>query len=67
MDIPGKRYIGLITADWPIMIKEGETTNYIGDIIAGVVAENEDTARKAVELLMSNMMSKNQLQMYTLQ
>ncbi len=50
-DIPGKRHIGLITADWPIMIKEGETTNYIGDIIAGVVAENEDTARKAVELI----------------
>jgi CO/xanthine dehydrogenase Mo-binding subunit len=50
-NIPGKRYIGLITADWPIMIKEGETTNYIGDIIAGVVAENEDTARKAVELI----------------
>jgi selenium-dependent xanthine dehydrogenase len=50
-DIPGKRYIGLISSDWPIMIKEGETTNYIGDIIAGVVAEDEDTARKAVELI----------------
>jgi selenium-dependent xanthine dehydrogenase len=50
-DIPGKRYIGLITPDWPIMIKKGETTNYIGDVIAGVVAEDEDTARKAVEFI----------------
>jgi selenium-dependent xanthine dehydrogenase len=50
-DVPGKRQIGLITEDWPIMIKEGETTNYIGDIIAGIVAVNEDTARKAVELI----------------
>jgi selenium-dependent xanthine dehydrogenase len=50
-DIPGKRHIGLITSDWPIMIKIGETTNYIGDILAGVVAKDEDTARKAVELI----------------
>jgi selenium-dependent xanthine dehydrogenase len=50
-DVPGKRTIGLITDDWPIMIKEGEMTKYIGDIIAGVVAEDEETARKAVELI----------------
>jgi xanthine dehydrogenase molybdenum-binding subunit len=51
-DIPGQRYIGLITRDWPIMIKKGEITHYIGDIIAGIVALDEETARKAVELIM---------------
>jgi len=47
-DIPGNRYVGLITADWPIMIDEGETTHYIGDVLAGVVADEEDIAREAV-------------------
>ena len=51
VDIPGKREVGLITSDWPILIKTGEMTHYIGDIIAGVVAEDEQTARKAVDLI----------------
>ncbi len=46
-DIPGKRYNGLIFDDWPLMVKTGETTRYIGDVIAGVVAESEELARKA--------------------
>jgi selenium-dependent xanthine dehydrogenase len=50
-DIPGKRTIGLIADDWPIMIKKGETTHTIGDILAGVVAEDERTARQAVNLI----------------
>jgi selenium-dependent xanthine dehydrogenase len=50
-DVPGERIIGLITRDWPIMIKEGETTHYIGDVLAGVVAENDEIARSAVELI----------------
>jgi selenium-dependent xanthine dehydrogenase len=50
-DVLGERTIGLITRDWPIMIKKGETTHYIGDIIAGVVAENEDLARQATKLI----------------
>ena len=50
-DIPGVRIIGLISRDWPIMLKPGEMTKYIGDIITGVVAVNEDIARKAVELI----------------
>ena len=50
-DVPGNRTIGLITPDWPIMIKKGETTHYIGDIIAGVVAESEEIARNAVSLI----------------
>ncbi len=50
-DIPGERYIGLITKDWPVMIDIGETTNFIGDVLAGVVAKTEEIARKAVELI----------------
>ncbi len=46
-DIPGERFTGLIVSDWPLMIAEGEVTRYIGDVLAGVVARDEDTARKA--------------------
>ncbi len=50
-DIPGNRFVGLIFKDWPLMIKPGETTRYIGDVLAGVVAETEDIAREAVKLI----------------
>ena len=47
-DIPGERIIGVIHQDWPVMIAAGETTRYIGDVLAGVVAENDEVARQAV-------------------
>jgi aldehyde oxidoreductase len=47
-DIPGEHHTGLIFNDWPLMVNEGETTSYTGDVIAGVVAETEAIARKAV-------------------
>ncbi len=50
-DIPGNHYTGLIVEDWPLMIARGETTRYIGDVIAGVVALSEETARKAASLI----------------
>jgi len=50
-DIPAAHKIGLIYPDWSVMIDEGEITNYIGDVICGVVAKNEEIARKAVELI----------------
>ena len=50
-DVPGERTIGLIVQDWPVMIAEGEEARYIGDVLAGVVADTEATARKAVELI----------------
>lgn len=50
-DIPGDRYIGLIKQDWPMMIAEGETTNYVGDVLACVVAETEKIAREAMALI----------------
>ncbi len=46
-DIPGDRMVGLLFNDWPMMIDVGETTNYIGDVLAGVVAETAEQARAA--------------------
>ena len=50
-DIPGERHTGLIVPDWPLMVKRGETTRYVGDVLAGVVAETEQIAREAVALI----------------
>ena len=50
-DIPGDPVTGLIFKDWPLMIAEGQHTNYIGDVIAGVVAETEAIARRAADLI----------------
>lgn len=46
-DIPGERHVGLIVNDWPLMIATGETTRYVGDVLAAVVAESEEIARDA--------------------
>jgi selenium-dependent xanthine dehydrogenase len=48
-DIPGDHKIGLIYKDQYVMIGEGETTHFIGDVIAGVVAETEAIAREAAK------------------
>jgi xanthine dehydrogenase molybdenum-binding subunit len=50
-DIPGKRTIGMIFKDWPVMIAEGEETRYIGDVLAAVAADTEEAARKAASLI----------------
>jgi len=50
-DIPGSRKTGLIFKDWPLMIGRAETTNYIGDVVAGVVATDRETARKAAAMI----------------
>jgi len=47
-DVPAERTIGVIHQDWPVMVAVRETTRYIGDVLAGVVAENEEIARQAV-------------------
>lgn len=46
-DVPGERIVGLIRKDWPLMIAEGETTRYIGDVLALVVADSDAAARAA--------------------
>jgi len=50
-DIPGQRYIGLIRQDWPVMVAVGEETRYVGDVLAGVVAESDAIAREAAALI----------------
>ncbi|MFO0838013.1 MAG: selenium-dependent xanthine dehydrogenase [Phycisphaerae bacterium] len=50
-DVPGERFGGLITPDWPIFIAVGEETRYVGDVLAFVVAQDMRAARRAAELI----------------
>lgn len=46
-DIPGQHLVGHLFIDWPAMIGVGETTHFLGDVIALVAAETEAQARAA--------------------
>jgi xanthine dehydrogenase molybdenum-binding subunit len=50
-DIPGALRVGIIHADWPVMIPEGGRTSYAGDVLAVVVAETRQQARAAAALV----------------
>ncbi|MCW8849816.1 MAG: 2Fe-2S iron-sulfur cluster-binding protein, partial [Melioribacteraceae bacterium] len=50
-DIPGAKNSGLIVNDWPMFVSVGETTRYVGDVLALVVAENQELAREAAKLI----------------
>jgi xanthine dehydrogenase molybdenum-binding subunit len=50
-DVPGQRIQGLLTADWPLLVAEGETTRYVGDVLAGVAATTRAAARTAAALV----------------
>ena len=50
-EVPGERYVGLITQDWPILVAVGEETRCVGDILAVVVAKDQRTAREAAALV----------------
>ena len=50
-EVPGERKQGLITRDWRQFVAEGETTNYIGDILAAVAATTRTAAREAAGLI----------------
>ncbi len=50
-DIPGSRKVGIVINDWDMYIAEGETTRYIGDVLAMVVAENKRISREASALI----------------
>ncbi len=50
-DVPGNRMTGLIIKDWPMFVATGETTRYLGDVLASVIATTEDIAREAVRLI----------------
>ncbi|HEU5298531.1 MAG TPA: selenium-dependent xanthine dehydrogenase [bacterium] len=46
-DVPGDRYVGAIYSDWPVFIAQRETTRYVGDVLAAVVATSRRAARRA--------------------
>lgn len=50
-DVPGKRFYGLIYADWPGLVAEGEETHTMGDFIAAVAADSTREARAAAEAI----------------
>jgi xanthine dehydrogenase molybdenum-binding subunit len=50
-DVPGKRSQGLIRDDWRQLVGVGETTGYVGDVLAAVAAETRAQARAAAALI----------------
>jgi selenium-dependent xanthine dehydrogenase len=46
-DVPGERFVGLLTPDWPLLVAKGEETRSVGDMLAVVAAETRDAAREA--------------------
>lgn len=50
-DVPGTLKVGLIHKDWPVFIPVGGRTSYRGDVLAFVVAEDRETARRAAALV----------------
>ncbi|MEZ4221590.1 MAG: selenium-dependent xanthine dehydrogenase [Polyangiaceae bacterium] len=50
-DVPGKRWYGLLYADWPGFVAPGEEARCVGDVIAAVAAVDERTARAAARLV----------------
>ena len=50
-DIPAAYRVGIIHKDWPVMIGEGGRTSYLGDVLAVVVADSRQIARRAAELV----------------
>ena len=50
-DVPGERIVGLIAHDWPVFVAEGETTRFVGDVLAAVAARTRREARAAAALI----------------
>jgi xanthine dehydrogenase molybdenum-binding subunit len=50
-DVPGERSQGEIVADWTQLVAVGETTSYVGDVLAVVAAETRSAAREAAALV----------------
>ncbi len=46
-DVPGRRHVGLIVDDWPVLVASGEATRCVGDVLAVVVADSRRRARRA--------------------
>jgi xanthine dehydrogenase molybdenum-binding subunit len=50
-DVPGELRVGIGRPDWPVFIPEGGRTSYLGDVLAIVVADTRQTARRAAALI----------------
>jgi xanthine dehydrogenase molybdenum-binding subunit len=50
-DVPGERLQGLIERDWPVLVAAGETTRYVGDVLAVVAATTRAAARAAAAMV----------------
>jgi xanthine dehydrogenase molybdenum-binding subunit len=50
-DVPGERTHGSLTKDWRQLVAVGETTSYVGDVLAAVAAESRHAAREAAALV----------------
>lgn len=50
-DVPGDRQQGEILPDWTQLVAVGETTRYVGDVLAIVAAETRAAAREAAALV----------------
>jgi selenium-dependent xanthine dehydrogenase len=50
-DIPGRILSGVHELDWPVLIPVGDTVRYVGDAVALVVAETEEAAAEALDLI----------------
>lgn len=50
-DVPGERWYGLLVADTPGFVAEGEEVRCVGDVLAAVAAVDELTARFAANLV----------------
>ena len=50
-DVPGERVQGPLTRDRPQLVAVGETTAYVGDVLAAVAAETRAAAREAAALV----------------
>lgn len=50
-DIPGNPIIGHLRKDWDVLIKEGDTTRYVGDALALVAAKTKESLEQAKKLI----------------
>jgi selenium-dependent xanthine dehydrogenase len=50
-DVPGQRDQGELIQDWPALYAAGETTRYVGDVLALVAAETPAAARQAAAMV----------------
>jgi xanthine dehydrogenase molybdenum-binding subunit len=50
-DIPGEHTHGLVVYDWPVLVGVKERIRYVGDALAIVAAESQETAEQAAALV----------------